>query len=343
MLELDGSLGEGGGQVLRSALSLAIVTGRPFRLRRIRAGRPRPGLARQHLAAVRAAAAVGDARVEGDALGATEITFEPRGIVAGDHSFAVGSAGSATLVLQTVLLPLLTAPSPSTLVIEGGTHNPWAPPFDFVERVLAPLVAGTGARLDLKLDRHGFHPAGGGKLRALIRPTAKLVPLVHEVRGEVRRVTATAVVAGLPAHVAERELKVLRRRLALPAKDCRAVEVDPRHGPGNLAMVEVEAAGACELFTAFGEKGVRAETVAETVAAEVEDYLGADVPVGRRLADQLMLLLVPGGGSFVTGELSSHARTNAEVIGAFLPGAVAVASLGAGRTRVVVGSGAARA
>lgn len=343
MLELDGSLGEGGGQVLRSALTLAILTGRSFRLRRIRAGRPRPGLARQHLAALRAAAAVGAARVEGDALGATEVTFEPRAVVSGDHRFAVGGAGSATLVLQTVLLPLLTAPASSTLVIEGGTHNPWAPPFDFVDRVFAPLVARTSARLELKLDRHGFYPAGGGKLRARIDPAELLAPFAHERRGELFRVTATAIVAGLPAHIAERELRVVRRRLGLAARDCRLLELDPRRGPGNVVMVEVEGEHARELFTAFGDKGVRAETVAEIVAAETEAYLDLDVPVGPHLADQLLLLLAVAGGSFVTGELSSHARTHADVIRAFLPVDIEAVPLGDGRTQVVLRPGVAGA
>lgn len=336
MLEIDGSLGEGGGQVLRSALALAIVTGRPFRLHRIRAGRPRPGLSRQHLAAVRAAATVGDARVEGADLGASEITFEPHGVVAGDHRFEVGSAGSATLVLQTVLLPLLTASAPSLLVIEGGTHNQWAPPFDFVDRVVAPLVARAGARLDLKLDRHGFYPAGGGKLRARISPSASLVPVTHDSRGEVRQIIATAVVAGLPVHIAERELRVVRRRLALSRGNCRTLELDPRRGPGNVVMVEVEGEHACELFTAFGAKGVRAETVAETAAEQTEGYLRLDVPVGPHLADQLLLLLAVAGGSFVTGELSSHARTNAEVIRAFLPVTIEEENLGGSRMRVAV-------
>ena len=336
MLELDGNAGEGGGQILRSALSLSILTGRPFRLRTIRARRSRPGLARQHVAAVRAAATISGARVEGATLGATEIVFEPRGVVTGDYRFDVGSAGSATLVLQTVLLPLLTAPEPSMLVIEGGTHNPWAPPFEFVERVFAPLIARMGARLDVKLDRHGFHPAGGGKLHAHIEPAERLRPLTHERRGEIRRITATAVLAGLPAHVAEREIRVLKRRLGLHRRDCGTVELEPRRGPGNVVMVEVEAEHARELFTAFGEKGVRAEDVAESVARETEDYLRVDAPVGKHLADQLLLLLAVPGTSFVTGELSPHARTNAEVIRAFLPVTIEEQAVGDGGVRVTV-------
>src|SRR5687767_13803626 len=162
MIELDGSEGEGGGQILRSALALAIVRGEPLAIHSIRAKRKRTGLLRQHLTAVHAARAVGAARVVGDALGSTELRFEPSGVVHGEHHFAVGTAGSATLVLQTVLWPLLVAPGESTVVVEGGTHNPLAPPFEFLARVLAPLVRRMGAELELELVRAGFYPAGGG-------------------------------------------------------------------------------------------------------------------------------------------------------------------------------------
>ena len=164
-MTVDGSKGEGGGQVLRTALALSLVSGQPFRIDRIRAGRAKPGLMRQHLTAVRAAAAIGQARVSGDHIGSTELAFTPSRVAGGDYTFAVGSAGSATLVLQTVLLPLLLARESSRLTLEGGTHNPWAPPFDFLTRAFLPLVNRMGGRARASLIRPGFYPAGGGRLR----------------------------------------------------------------------------------------------------------------------------------------------------------------------------------
>src|SRR6185295_18962730 len=159
MLKLDGSVGEGGGQILRTALALSALTGQPFQIDRIRAQRRKPGLMRQHLTAVRAAAEVCQATVAGDSLGSMALSFVPGAVKAGSYSFAVGTAGSATLVLQTVLPPLLVAAGPSTLTIEGGTHNPLAPPFDFLERSFLPLVARMGPQFEARLERWGFYPA----------------------------------------------------------------------------------------------------------------------------------------------------------------------------------------
>jgi RNA 3'-terminal phosphate cyclase (ATP) len=336
VVTIDGSVGEGGGQVLRTALSGALVTGLAFRMVNIRAGRPRPGLQAQHLAAVNAAAAVGHAELEGAASASPELVFQPRGVTPGEYAFAVGTAGSATLVLQTVLPALMTAGGPSALVLEGGTHNPLAPPFEFVALAFLPLLRRLGPDVKAKLDRHGFYPAGGGKLRVTIAPTARLTRLDLPERGAVLRCRATALVANLPAHVAERELKVLKRELALDARDLRIEEVKSR-GPGNVVLATVECAHVTEVFAGFGEPGVRAEAVAHGLAKEVRRYLDAAVPVGEHLADQLLLpLALAGGGSFVTLPLSSHARTNAEVLKWFLPVEVRTAPAGDLAVRVEV-------
>src|SRR6185369_8211050 len=174
MIALDGSQGEGGGQILRSALALSLVTGTPFRIDNIRARRARPGLMRQHLTAVEAAAAVGAARTSGAALGSRSLTFAPTTVKAGEHTFSVGTAGSATLVLQTVLPSLLTADRPSSLVLEGGTHNPSSPPFDFLAKAFLPIVAGMGAQVEATLERPGFYPAGGGRFRVTVAPAKAL-------------------------------------------------------------------------------------------------------------------------------------------------------------------------
>ena len=320
MIVVDGSLGEGGGQILRTALGLSLVTGTPFRIERIRAGRQKPGLLRQHLTAVEAARAVGDAEVDGATLGSQRVVFRPRRVRPGRHAFAVGTAGSATLVLQTVLPALLVAPEPSTIELEGGTHNPWAPPFDFLARTFLPLVGRMGPRVTATLERCGFYPAGGGRCTVRIDPVAALGPLELTDRGKVRSIVARATVAGgLATSIATRELAVIRTRLGLDRVDARIVEEERSFGPGNVVTVDVESEHVTEVFTGFGERGVRAEAVAERVARDVARYLHAGVPVAEHLADQLLIpLAMAGGGSFDTLELSSHATTNLESVHAFL-------------------------
>lgn len=336
MLTIDGSLGEGGGQILRTALSLSLVTGQPFRIHHLRAGRPKPGLQAQHLVAVQAAATVGQAEVEGAVKGALELEFRPRAVTPGEYHFSVGTAGSATLVLQTLLPALMTARGPSALVLEGGTHNPLAPPFEFLARTYLPLIHRLGPKVRVKLDRHGFYPAGGGKLRVTIEPASSLTRLDLVERGGTLRLSATALVANLPLHVAERELKVLKRELDLGTESLHVEEVKS-HGPGNAVFVQVESAHLVEVFTGFGAPGVRAEAVAHQLAKEVKRYLAAEVPVGEHLADQLLLpLVLAGGGSFVTLPLSSHALTNIEVVKLFLPVEVKVEPVSEAAVKVSV-------
>jgi RNA 3'-terminal phosphate cyclase (ATP) len=317
MLHLDGSQGEGGGQVLRTSLALSLITQTPFRIDDIRAGRKRPGLRRQHLTALEAATAVGRAEVEGAAVDSRSVTFRPRGVHPGDYRFDVGTAGSVTLVLQTVLPALITAGGSSSLVLQGGTHNPLAPPFDFLERVYLPLLGRMGPRVSATLDRPGFYPAGGGKFRVQIEPAAKLAPLWLTERGDERAVRAKALVSQLPASVGERELRVVRRELGW--KDCQVVEVKKPRGPGNALLLELEHEHVTEMVCAFGEKGVRAEDVAQGAVAEVRAYQRHGAPVGEHLADQLLLLLcLAGSGALRTGPLSLHATTQIALIPRFL-------------------------
>ena len=204
-ITIDGSEGEGGGQILRTALALSLVTGRPFRIDGIRAGRRKPGLMRQHLTAVQGAAQVSGARVSGGDLGSRTLSFEPSQVRGGEYRLAVGTAGSATLVLQTVLPALLLAREPSRLTLEGGTHNPYAPPFDFLARTFLPILRRMGASIDVRLEMHGFYPAGGGRFAVAIEPCAALGRLSLLERGATR-VTARAIVASLPETIAKREL-----------------------------------------------------------------------------------------------------------------------------------------
>jgi RNA 3'-terminal phosphate cyclase (ATP) len=337
---IDGSHGEGGGQIVRSSLSLSVVTGRAVTIDNIRAGREKPGLMRQHLAAVEAAAAICGADVTGAAVGSRTLTFQPRDVKAGAYHFRVGTAGSATLVLQTVLPALLNAGGPSQLVLEGGTHNPWAPPFDFLQRAFLPLVNRMGPRVDATLERPGFYPAGGGRFRVTIEPAPALAGFHLLERGEIRSRTVCARVANLPRHIAEREVATVLRKLEWDrgGETISRVEEVEAHGPGNVVMVELECERVTEVFTAFGRLGVRAEQVAKEVARETADYLAADVPVGPHLADQLLLPLAisawqpgagdrPRGGAFRTLPLTPHATTHLEIIQTFLDVAPQIESM----------------
>lgn len=319
MITIDGSQGEGGGQILRSALALSLVTGKPFRIGNIRARRKKPGLMRQHLTAVNAAAEVGAAQVSGNAIGSRELAFAPTALRSGRYHFAVGTAGSCTLVLQTVLPALILADGPSEILLEGGTHNPNAPPFDFLAGAFLPLLNRMGPSVTAVLERPGFYPAGGGRIRVKVTPSLELLPLHLIQRGKVLTQTATAIVARLPRSIAEREIAVVREKLTW-GEDCLGVMEEPdSSGPGNVLVLAVASEFVTEIFTGFGELGVSAETVAGRTVKEVREYLASGVPVGRHLADQLLLpLALAGGGAFRTLAPTAHTITNIEVLRLFL-------------------------
>ncbi len=318
-ITIDGSQGEGGGQILRSALALSLVTRKPFRIEKIRAGRDKPGLLRQHLTAVQAAQRIGQARVQGDAIGSQDLSFEPATIVPGEYELSVGTAGSTTLVLQTVLPALALASGPSRLVLEGGTHNPFAPPFEFLDRAFLPILRRMGVEAHAALERPGFYPAGGGRMQLTVVPAPRLERLHLLERGTIRRKLARALVSSLPFAVAERELKALAAMITLEASEQRAETVKDPAGPGNVLLVEISSEHLTEVFTGFGQRNVTAENVAQEVGQKVRSYLKAGVPVGEHLADQLLLpFAFAGGGSFRTVTPTRHTLTNAEVIRRFL-------------------------
>jgi len=318
-LELDGSQGEGGGQVLRSALTLSLCLQRPFRMVNIRAKRRNPGLARQHLMAVRAAATVGRATVTGASLGSRTLSFTPHGLYAGDYRFDIGSAGSTTLLLHTLLPALLQADRPSRITAIGGTHNPLAPPFEHFAEVYLPVLGRMGAVATAQMARAGYYPRGGGVVTVEVHP-ARLHPLALRERGPCRGIHGEARVAALPRHIAEREARVLRAALGLPEQAVALVEQPRDWGPGNCCLLWVRCAQITEVFSAVGERGVPAERVAAQVADAARRYLNAQAPVGEHLADQLLIpLALAGGGSFLTLALSGHTRTNRRVIEAFMP------------------------
>jgi RNA 3'-terminal phosphate cyclase (ATP) len=338
MLTIDGSRGEGGGQIFRTSLTLSLITGTPFRIDRIRAGRAKPGLMRQHLTALEAAAAVGEADVDGAVVGGQEVVFRPKRLRPGNYRFAVGTAGSAGLVLQTILLPLVIARAPSSVTLEGGTHNPAAPPFEFLAEALLPLLRRMGADVDARLERAGFYPAGGGRMTIDVTDRGSLSSLHLVQRGRTLRRRARALVSRLSRQIADRELAVIRSRLGWEDDELEVVLLsEGMAGPGNVVLLSIESEHVVEVFTGFGEIGVRAEAVAERVAQEARRYLAADVPVGPHLADQLLLpMALAGGGAFRTVPLSRHANTNLEVIGQFLGTSIDVTPVGDTAVDVIV-------
>lgn len=316
-LELDGAIG--GGQILRSALSLSMISGRGFRIRNIRAKRSRPGLLRQHLTAVLAAAQVSGAVVEGAELGSQTLRFTPGPIRGGDYRFAIGSGGSCTLVLQTLLPALLFADGPSTLEVSGGTHNPLAPPVDFLQSAWLPLLRRMGAEVELELLRHGFMMAGGGVVKLRMKP-GELRPLHLEAPGAVLKRQARALVAGVPGHVGERELQRVGKRLGWSDDELHLQFIDNDQGPGNALLLEITCAAVTEVFCAFGQPRVGAERVADLAVDEARTWLTSGAAVGEHLSDQLLLpMALAGGGSFSAPLLSEHLMSNIEVIQQFLP------------------------
>ena len=324
MITIDGSHGEGGGQIVRSSLALSLVTGKPVTIENIRARRPRPGLMRQHLTAVQAAARIGQAEVSGDAIGSGRVTFRPKTIRPGDYIFDIGSAGSTMLVLQTMLPALMIADGSSRIVLEGGTHNPFAPPFDFLQRAFVPLIGRLGPRIEMTLERPGFYPAGGGRAVISVQPAAVLKPLELLDRGPIVGRSIRALVANLPRHIGDRECKRAVEQLQWEPACAAVEEISDPPGPGNVLFIEVDCEHVTEVFAAFGKKGRPAEVVAEMCVKHLRRYLEANVPVGVHLADQLILPLAigawqgSGGGSFRTLKLSQHATTNIDVVREFV-------------------------
>jgi RNA 3'-terminal phosphate cyclase (ATP) len=327
-IEIDGSLGEGGGQVLRTALALSLITQRPLMITGIRARRKKPGLMRQHLAGVELAAKVGAADVRGAALGSQQIEFRPQALRGGRFLASIGSAGSTTLLAQTVVPALWFADQPSELILGGGTHNPLAPTAGFLDRCYARAIARMGLSLDVEIRRHGFFPAGGGELRVGTAP-ARPRPIEWRSRGELRNISARAIVAELADHIATRELEVVGKKLGLGSAQRIAERVT--NGPGNALEIVMDCDDATEVVTAIGQRAIPAERVAQDAVRDAKAYLRHRAPVGEHLADQLLIpLALAGEGSFLCGPPSMHATTNARVLEAFLPVTIRFAEAGDG-------------
>ncbi len=324
MIVIDGSLGEGGGQVLRSALSLSLLTGQAFTMANIRVARPRPGLCAQHLSAVQAAAQISRAVVEGDRKGSMQISFSPGPIVPGDYHFDIGTAGSTSLVFQTLLLPLALASGASHLSITGGTHVPWSPCFHYLDWHWGRLLSRMGVRFDLTLARAGFYPKGGGEIQARIPGNAPIQGIDLAERGKLLRVRGLSGVANLPLDIAERQrTQSLRRLQHLVAKADVDVAIESfaaySKGTVLLLLAEFEHSQAC--FFALGARGKPAERVADEAVDGLARFLKTDGAVDGWLADQILLPMAMATTPSVlsTCEVTQHLLTNAEVIHHFLP------------------------
>ncbi|MFW6337174.1 MAG: RNA 3'-terminal phosphate cyclase [Phycisphaeraceae bacterium] len=273
---------------------------------------------------MRLTAALRSRKLPGDAIGSQQLSFHPGAVTPGEYRFAIGTAGSTTLVLQTVLIPLLLADGPSRLVLEGGTHNPFAPPFDFLDRSYMPLIHRMGPSVSMTLERPGFYPAGGGRFVVDIQPCEKLRALQIPVRGEIVDRSARAVVSGLPLHIAERECEAICARMNWDS-DCSTAEaVEEPRGPGNIVTMELESEYITEVFTGFGERDRSAEKVAGLAVQQVQRYLASGAAAGEYLTDQLLLPMAVAvhrgaeGCGFHAQTISRHSETHIELIHRFL-------------------------
>lgn len=340
VLTIDGAAGEGGGQILRSSLTLSMLTGRPVVIDNIRAGRSRPGLMRQHLTCVKAAAQICGAKVTGDTLKSTQLSFTPGAVKSGDVELAVGTAGSVALVLQTILLPLCLQEGKSVVKISGGTHARWAPPWPFVESSFLPLLGRMGASIEAVLHKSGFYPAGGGAVEVTVgggaAATYGLSALFLPERRGGRVVELTAVVANLPEGIARRELVAASKALGAESARLSSKSVRSR-GPGTAIWLQACGEQLTNVFTAIGDTGVTAEEVGQACASRYLAWRDMDVCVDEHLADQLMLpMALAGAGSFTTVQLTPHSWTNIAVIEAFTGRRLQVFDEGEGRYSVVL-------
>jgi RNA 3'-terminal phosphate cyclase (ATP) len=326
-LTIDGSLGEGGGQVLRSSLALALITGKSFTMINIRRRRTKRGLMAQHLKAVEAASAVGMARVAGAQLGSQSLIFEPSVVQSGEYHFDIGTAGSTSLVLQTVLLPLSFASASSAVTLIGGTHVPWSPCFHFLDLHWLHYMRKIGFWIQLELETAGFYPRGGGCIRAAVQRATRVSPLHLTDRGSLKRIRGISAVANLDVSVAERQKLQALKRLS---QVLRGIEIEilhlpsPSRGSFLLLLAEFENSQCC--FYGLGARGKSAERVADEAVDEFHDFLATDGAIDQYLADQLVLplALASGDSEVRTSKVTQHLATNAEIIKMFLPVAIEI-------------------
>lgn len=338
MIEIDGSEGEGGGQILRSALALSILTRRPFKLTNIRANRSKPGLQPQHLMCVRAAGSISGAQYKGAANGSAVLYFEPGAVKSGNYTFSIGTAGATALVLHTVYLPLaLRGDAPSTVIVTGGTHNAHAPCFHFLETTWAAYLARMGIRVDVEMTRPGFYPRGGGEIRAVIHPCSRVNGLSLLTCPELTTAGGFSAFAGLPESVGKRQARRLSVRLKSEGVESHIPQEEwEAANPGSVAAVIFRQAPVPPLFFGLGERGKPSESVADDAADEAIAFRDAKCPVDPHSADQLLLPLAfsDDASEYRASEITRHLTTNVETVRKFVDRTISIEE-GEGKSGVV--------
>lgn len=323
MIEIDGSYGEGGGQILRTALAFSAILETPIRVKNIRASRKNPGLGNQHLAAVNALARISGAMIEGNRIGSQTLTFIPQEIRPGDYEFKIETAGSVTLLLQAIFLPLCLAQADSTLTLVGGTHVPWNPPFHYFSQVFLPTLRPMRVSAEAVIEKWGFYPKGGGRVQLKISPTDGLKPISLVERGLLRKICGISAIANLPKHVADRQKDQASKRIR------RELEIDPEIdvlydapsiGQGSFLFLLLEHEGILAGFSSLGARGKPAEKVADEAVDYLKDYIESNGCVDPHLADQLVpfMALAKGNSSFAAAQMTEHLLTNLWVVAHFL-------------------------
>ena len=337
IVEIDGSFGEGGGQILRSSLSLSMFLEQPFRIKNIRAGREKPGLMRQHITAVKAAAAICSADLNGAEISSLKLEFYPGKVKTGNYKFDVGTAGSTTLVLQTLLPVLILADGESNIILGGGTHNQNSPPLDFIEMSFLKQICKMGPEISIKVNTYGFYPIGGGKFSVSIKPVKKLRSIEILSRGKNIRKKAYAYSSGIDENIGRKEMKIIEEKLRWVEEDCISRVVNSP-GPGNVVMLIDENENTTEVFTGFGRKHYPLKKVTIDAIKQYKDYINCDVPVYKYLADQMIIpMALAGNGSFITSEPSLHTLTNMEVVKKFLGSDIIIDQLNEKQWKISIG------
>lgn len=324
-LIIDGSYGEGGGQILRTSFSLAAILRRPIRIENIRAGRKNPGLQPQHLTAVRAVAKICDGKLKGDSIRSSLLEFHPKEVRPGDYVFDVSdvkaSAGSVNLILQTILLPLAFADKPSHVILRGGTHVPWSPPSNYIDDVYLPILSRMGLLAIYRMNKAGYYPVGGGEVLLDVRPVDKLQPLTLMQRDD-GHVTVYSAVSNLPMSIVERQMNEAvgqLRQLGITPTEVEDEYMSP--GKGTVAFILYSDGDLKAGFTGIGERGKPAETVAREAAEDFFEWWRSGEALDKHLADQLILPMSLAGGEseFSTSEITQHLLTNVHTVQQFLP------------------------
>lgn len=322
-IEIDGSYGEGGGQILRTALALSAILKKPFTIHHIRSKRKNPGLQAQHLEAVEALARISEAHTEGVKLGSQRISLYPQKILSGDYQFEVRTAGSITLLLQAIFLPLCMAQGTSRLTLLGGTHVPWSPPFHYLSEVLLPTLKWMGVSSEAAIEKWGWYPRGGGKIQLKINPVHELKPISLVDRGSLRKIRGLSTISNLPGHVAERQKEQAVKRIQRDLKIDPEINIlydVPSNGPGSCLFLLAEYEKIFAGFSSLGSRGKPAERVADEAVDSLKNYIESEGCINPHLSDQLIpfMALAKGSSSFTTTQMTEHLLTNLWVLQHFL-------------------------